>query len=68
VLVEDLHKGRWRGRTPQNKLVFFDDGRDLKGQLVNVRITWAGPWSMSGELVEEATQESQVESIPLTVL
>lgn len=68
VLVEDLHKGRWRGRTPQNKLVFFDDGRDLKGQLVNVRITWAGPWSMSGELVEEATRESQGESIPLTVL
>ena len=24
VLVEDQHKGKWRGRTPHNKLVFFD--------------------------------------------
>jgi tRNA-2-methylthio-N6-dimethylallyladenosine synthase len=68
VLVEDLHKGRWRGRTPQNKLVFFDDGHDLKGQLVNVRVTWAGPWSMSGELVDDVASESRIESIPLTVL
>src|SRR5262249_51372054 len=29
VLVEDSHKGKWRGRTPQNKLVFFkDESRD----------------------------------------
>lgn len=60
VLVEDLHKGRWRGRTPQNKLVFFDDERDLKGQLVNVRITWAGPWSMSGELVQQTEMEQRI--------
>ena len=25
VLVEDLHKGKWRGRTRLNKLVFFED-------------------------------------------
>lgn len=48
VLVEDRDKGRWRGRTPHNKLVFFDDPNDLRGQLVNVEITHAGPWSMSG--------------------
>ncbi len=24
VLVEELHKGKWRGRTRQNKLVFID--------------------------------------------
>jgi tRNA-2-methylthio-N6-dimethylallyladenosine synthase len=52
VLVEDLHKGRWRGRNPQNKLVFFDDPRELKGELVKVDITWAGPWSMSGKAVD----------------
>jgi tRNA-2-methylthio-N6-dimethylallyladenosine synthase len=28
VLVEDQHKGKWRGRNRQNKLVFFD-GRGL---------------------------------------
>ncbi len=48
VLVESQQKGRWRGRTRGNKLVFFVDRRDLLGQLVDVRITWAGPWSMVG--------------------
>lgn len=52
VLVEDLHKGRWRGRTPQNKLVFFSDGRDRQGDLVNVQIKHTGPWSMSGTAVD----------------
>lgn len=71
LLVESRHKGRWRGRTPQNKLVFFDDPRPLKGELVSVRITHAGPWSMSGELVAapgETSTESPVESIPLAVI
>jgi tRNA-2-methylthio-N6-dimethylallyladenosine synthase len=57
VLVEDLHRGaqgrgdRWRGRTRLNKLVFFADERDWRGRLAQVRITWAGPWSMIGEVV-----------------
>jgi tRNA-2-methylthio-N6-dimethylallyladenosine synthase len=56
VLVEDKRKGRWGGRTTTNKLVFFDDAArperrsDRRGQLVSVRITWTGPWSMIGEL------------------
>ena len=48
VLVEDMHKGKWRGRTPQNRLVFFADDRNRRGELVGVRITWTGPWSMQG--------------------
>ncbi len=48
VLVEDRHKGKWRGRTPQNRLVFFEDERNLRGRLVPVSITWTGPWSMQG--------------------
>jgi tRNA-2-methylthio-N6-dimethylallyladenosine synthase len=48
VLVEDRYKGKWRGRTPQNRLVFFSDERDRRGQLVPVEITWTGPWSMQG--------------------
>ncbi len=48
VLIEDRHKGKWRGRTPQNRLVFFEDERNLRGQLVDVYITWTGPWSMQG--------------------
>ncbi len=51
VLVESKHKGKWRGRTPQNKLVFFEDNtRDWVGQLASVTITWAGAWSLQGQL------------------
>jgi tRNA-2-methylthio-N6-dimethylallyladenosine synthase len=50
VLVEDQHKGKWRGRTPQNKLVFFEDSADWKGKLVDVEVVWTGPWSMQGRL------------------
>jgi tRNA-2-methylthio-N6-dimethylallyladenosine synthase len=72
VLVEDTHKGRWRGRTPHNKLVFFDDPRDLKGQLVQVRITHTGSYSMSGEAVDKprptlVSAESAPLSIPIAV-
>ena len=53
VLVEGRHKGKWRGRTRTNKLVFFDvDGQDRTGQLVMVRITRTGPWSMQGQVQE----------------
>lgn len=48
VLVEAKQKGRWRGRTEGNKLVFFEDERNLRGQLIDVHIEWAGPWSMQG--------------------
>jgi tRNA-2-methylthio-N6-dimethylallyladenosine synthase len=71
VLVEDKHKGRWRGRTPQNKLVFFDDSRNLRGQLVQVHITHTGPWSMSGNVAgreKVAPSAEPVMSIPLTIL
>ncbi len=54
VLVEDQHKGKWRGRTPQNKLVFFEDGnRDWRGQLAMIKIDWAGAWSMQGSVVQQ---------------
>lgn len=50
VLVEDQYKGKWRGRTPQNKIVFFEDEQDRRGQVVDLEITWTGPWSMQGRL------------------
>jgi tRNA-2-methylthio-N6-dimethylallyladenosine synthase len=51
VLVEDRHKGNWRGRTSTNKLVFFADDGDWRGRLANVQIGWAGPWSMIGNVI-----------------
>ena len=50
VLVEDKQKGRWRARTPQNKLVFFEAEGNWKGRLAQVEITWTGPWSMQARL------------------
>jgi tRNA-2-methylthio-N6-dimethylallyladenosine synthase len=54
VLVESRKKGKWQGRTRSNKLVFFPatvDGGDRLGELVNLRIEHAGPWSLQGEPV-----------------
>jgi tRNA-2-methylthio-N6-dimethylallyladenosine synthase len=49
VLVEGRHKGKWRGRTPNNKLVFFEDSsRDWHAQLARVAIQQTGAWSMQG--------------------
>jgi len=48
VLFEEIVRGRWKGRTPQNKLVFVESEEDLRGQIRDVHITWTGPWSMQG--------------------
>jgi len=50
VLFEDKTKGRWRGRTPTNKLVFVESDEDLRGRIESVKVTWAGPWSMQAAL------------------
>jgi tRNA-2-methylthio-N6-dimethylallyladenosine synthase len=59
ILVEEKHKGKWKGRTRTNKLVFFRDNSTApaqspagwRGQLVDAKITWTGPWSLQGTLV-----------------
>ncbi|MEN6410474.1 MAG: tRNA (N6-isopentenyl adenosine(37)-C2)-methylthiotransferase MiaB [Anaerolineaceae bacterium] len=53
VLFEDKVKGRWRGRTPTNKLVFVESETSLRGQVLPVQITWTGPWSMQGRLLNQ---------------
>ncbi len=50
VLVENKYKGRWRARSPQNKLVFFEAQGDWKGKLAQLEVTWTGPWSMQARL------------------
>jgi tRNA-2-methylthio-N6-dimethylallyladenosine synthase len=55
VLVEELHKDKWRGRTRTNKLVFIDSPLPLRGRLVEVEITWTGPWSMQGRFVRDVS-------------
>jgi tRNA-2-methylthio-N6-dimethylallyladenosine synthase len=50
VLFEEKVRGRWRGRTDTNKLVFVESQDDLRGQLISVEITWTGPWSMQARI------------------
>lgn len=52
VLFEEKVRGRWKGRTPTNKLVFVETQTDLRGQVLPVEVTWTGPWSMQGRLVQ----------------
>jgi tRNA-2-methylthio-N6-dimethylallyladenosine synthase len=55
ILVDRRKAGRWQGRTRTDKLVFFDppdeSGRDMMGEMVNIRITKTTPWSLQGKLV-----------------
>jgi tRNA-2-methylthio-N6-dimethylallyladenosine synthase len=68
VLVEDLHKGKWRGRTRQNKLVFVESGLPLRGRLIDVQITWTGPWSMQGRFVRDVSPLPDKVEAPKTTI
>lgn len=56
VLFEEKIKGRWRGRTPTNKLVFVESEEDLRGKVRPVTVTWTGPWSMQANLVKQPAE------------
>ncbi len=68
ILFENKIRGRWRGRTPTNKLVFVESEQDLRGQLRTAVITWTGPWSMQGRLLDEkinlASPENMLQTWP----
>ena len=51
VLVEERVKDKWQGRTRTGKLVFFSNGNDYLGQLVNIRIEKTSPWSLQGKII-----------------
>jgi tRNA-2-methylthio-N6-dimethylallyladenosine synthase len=53
VLVEGKKGKKWYGRTRSNKLVFFENGSDCLGQLLDVTITKASPWALQGEIKDE---------------
>jgi tRNA-2-methylthio-N6-dimethylallyladenosine synthase len=57
VLFEEKVKGRWKGRTPNTKLVFVESEKDLRGEILPVQITWTGPWSMQGRLATQGAGE-----------
>ena len=51
VLFEGRAIGKWRGRSPHNRLVFVESTENLLGQIRDVHIDWTGPWSLLGSLV-----------------
>ena len=53
VLVEGQKKGRWQGRTRQDKLVFFEYPSDVLGRTVDVKIEAATAWSLRGETAKD---------------
>ena len=44
-------KTKWSGRTTTNKIVIFDSGRDLTGEVINVKINRVQSWTLFGEIV-----------------
>jgi tRNA-2-methylthio-N6-dimethylallyladenosine synthase len=54
VLFEEKVRGRWKGRTPTNKLVFVESDEALLGEIRPVQVTWSGPWSMQAVLLKSA--------------
>ena len=64
ILVTGRRRGRWRGRTRTNKLVFFESAEDWLGRMARVRIIWTGPWSMIGQVVTCLRDEIS-DSIPI---
>jgi len=68
VLVEGKRRGRWMGRTRTNKLVFFEAEAELRGELVQVTIEHAGPWSLRGSIGDEPKSLPSAALLPLSVL
>jgi tRNA-2-methylthio-N6-dimethylallyladenosine synthase len=67
VLFEEKVRGRWKGRTPTNKLVYVETDEDLRGQVRRVQVTWTGPWSMQAVLPRQPGSNVPVEAITVSV-
>ncbi|MEX2425534.1 MAG: TRAM domain-containing protein, partial [Thermomicrobiaceae bacterium] len=66
VLVDGKQRGRWRGRSRGNTLVFFDAPGNWIGETVQVRITEPKTWYLLGEIesFEASTQQSRTTAVP----
>ena len=54
VLVEDLKKDKWQGRTRGDKLVFFPGRADSVGRLVRIKIEKSSPFALQGMPEEDS--------------
>ena len=60
VLVEEEKDGKLVGRTRTNKLVHFEGGHNLLGELVNVKITKANRFSLEGQVEDSKLNLVQI--------
>jgi tRNA-2-methylthio-N6-dimethylallyladenosine synthase len=67
VLFEEKVRGRWRGRTPTNKLVFVESEADLRGKTLPAQVTWSGPWSMQARLPGAPVVPATLEALPISL-
>jgi tRNA-2-methylthio-N6-dimethylallyladenosine synthase len=63
VLFEEEVRGRWKGRTTTNKLVFVESELPLNGKILPVTITWTGPWSMQGRTLNTPATPISIEMV-----
>ncbi len=54
VLVEGRKKGKWYGRTRNDKLVFFEEDGNWPGQLRKIAIEKTSPWSLQGRVKHDS--------------
>lgn len=54
ILIEGEKDGRWFGRTRSNKLVYVDGAAGWFGEVAQVKITEATPWSLQGKVARES--------------
>lgn len=67
VLFEEQVRGRWRSRTPTNKLVFVEADEDLRGKVCQVQITWTGPWSMQAAIPRKVIAVQPPSPLPINL-
>lgn len=60
ILVDGETRGRLRGRTRGDKLVYLSGGGPALGDTVRIGITGASPWSLVGDLRATQTQKELV--------
>ena len=51
VMIEGKRRGKTFGRNRHDKIVYTDIAELNEGDIVNVKIDYAGPWAMKGEVI-----------------
>ncbi len=59
VLIDGRSKGKWRGRTGSDKVVFVSGPGDFLGRLVRVKVTRTSPWSLQGSVADSVGHDKE---------